>query len=53
LMQASTFCDVDYFDRAVRELRNYVDMLLYGRRGLSVPVRQALAAFDGAGQLGG
>jgi hypothetical protein len=42
-MQARTFRDVAYFDRAVRELRNYVETLLYGRPGLSFPVRQALA----------
>ena len=41
-MQARTFRDVAYFDRAVRELRNYMDMLLYGRR-FSFPVWQALA----------
>jgi hypothetical protein len=51
LMQSSTFRDVDYFDRAVRELRKYVEMLLYGQCGLSAPVRQALAAFVGAEQL--
>jgi len=45
LMQARTFRDVAYFDRAVQELRNYVEILLYGRPRLSFPVRQALADF--------
>ena len=45
VMQARTFRDVGYFDRAVQELRNYVDLLLYGRSSLSDPVRQALADF--------
>jgi len=45
LMQARIFRDVAYFDRAVQELRNYVEILLYGRPSLSVPVRQALAHF--------
>lgn len=49
LMQARTFRDVAYFDRAVKELRNYVEILLYGRPSLSFPVRQALADF-GRGQ---
>jgi TetR/AcrR family transcriptional repressor of nem operon len=44
-MHARTFRDVAYFDRAVQELRNYVELLLYGRPGLSFPVRQALADF--------
>jgi TetR/AcrR family transcriptional regulator, transcriptional repressor for nem operon len=43
LMQARTFRDVAYFDRAVHELRNYVEILLYGRPSFSFPVRQALA----------
>jgi TetR/AcrR family transcriptional regulator, transcriptional repressor for nem operon len=43
VMQARTFRDVAYFDRAVQELRNYVEILLYGRRSFSFPVRQALA----------
>jgi hypothetical protein len=43
LMQARTFRDVAYFDRAVQELRNYVEILLYGRPSFSFPVRQALA----------
>jgi TetR/AcrR family transcriptional regulator, transcriptional repressor for nem operon len=43
VMQAHTFRDVAYFDRAVQELRNYVEILLYGRPSLSFPVRQALA----------
>ena len=47
VMQARTFRDVAYFDRAVQELRNYVEILLYGRPSLSVPVRQALADFCG------
>ena len=42
-LQARTFRDVAYFDRAVQELRNYFEFLLYGRPGLSFPVRQALA----------
>jgi hypothetical protein len=42
LIQAHTFRDVGYFDRAVQELRNYVDFLLYGRSSLSFPVRQAI-----------
>lgn len=47
IMQARTFRDVAYFDRAVQQLRNYIDILLYGRHILSVPVRQALAACRG------
>jgi AcrR family transcriptional regulator len=47
VMQARTFRDVAYFDRAVQELRNYVEILLYGRPGFSSPVRQALAHFGG------
>ena len=42
-MQARTFRDVAYFDRAVQELRNYIELLLYRRLGPSDPVRQALA----------
>jgi len=34
LMQARIFRDVAYFDRAVQELRNYVEMLLYGCPGV-------------------
>ena len=45
VMQARTFRDVAYFDRAVQELRNYIEILLYGRPSLSDPVRQALADF--------
>jgi TetR/AcrR family transcriptional repressor of nem operon len=45
VMQARTFRDVAYFDRAVQELRNYVEILLYGRPGFSSPVRHALAHF--------
>jgi len=45
LMQVRVFRDVAYFDRAVQQLRNYLEMLLYGRPSLSVPVRQALADF--------
>ncbi|SRR6266851_6409980 len=42
-MKARIFHDVAYFDRAVQELRNYIELLLYGRPSLSFPVRQALA----------
>jgi len=44
VMLAHTFRDVAYFDRAVQQLRNYVEILLYGRPSLPSPVRQALAA---------
>ena len=44
VMQARTFRDVAYFDRAVRHLRIYFDFLLYGRPGLPSPVREALSA---------
>jgi AcrR family transcriptional regulator len=44
VMQARTFRDVTYFDRAVQQLRNYFDLLLYGRPSLSVHLRQALAS---------
>jgi TetR/AcrR family transcriptional repressor of nem operon len=47
LMQARTFRDAAYFDRAVRELRNYIEILLYGRPGFSFPVRRALADIGG------
>ena len=43
LIQARTFRDVAYFDRAVEELRNYVEFLLYGRPRFTFPIRQALA----------
>lgn len=43
VIQALVFRDVAHFDRAVQQLRNYVDILLYGRRRLS-PVRGALAS---------
>ena len=43
VLQARTFRDVAYFDRAVQELRNYVELLRYGRPSLSDPARQALA----------
>ena len=41
-MQARIFRDVAYFDRALQELRSYVETLLHGRPGFSFPVRQAL-----------
>jgi TetR/AcrR family transcriptional regulator, transcriptional repressor for nem operon len=43
VMRARTFRDVAYFDRTVQELRNYFELLLYGRPSLSDPARQALA----------
>jgi TetR/AcrR family transcriptional repressor of nem operon len=43
VMQARTYRDVTYFDRAVQQLRNYMEILLYGRSGLSDFVRQRLA----------
>lgn len=43
VMQAHTFRDVAYFDRALQQLGNYVETLLYGRYRLSPPLRQALA----------
>jgi len=46
-MLAIAFHDLAYYDRAVRQLRDYVDMLLYGRPSLSAPVRRALAACGG------
>lgn len=45
LIQARTFRDVSCLDRGTQELRNHLDMLLYGRTGVSFPVRQALADF--------
>jgi len=42
VMQARTFRDVGYFDRAVDHLRNYFDLLLYDRAALPAHVRQAL-----------
>lgn len=45
VMQARTFRDVAYFDRAVEQLRNYIEILLYGRGSLRAPVRQALVGF--------
>jgi len=41
-MHARAFGDVAYFDRAVQELRNYIEMLLYGRPRLSDPLREVL-----------
>lgn len=43
-MQACTFRDIAYFDRAVQQLTNYIEILLHGRQALPFPVRQALAA---------
>jgi hypothetical protein len=43
-MQACTFRDIRYFDRGVQQLRNYIEILLYGREALPFPVRQALTA---------
>jgi TetR/AcrR family transcriptional regulator, transcriptional repressor for nem operon len=42
VMQARTFRDVGYFDRAVDQLRDYFDFLLYDRPALLAHVRQAL-----------
>jgi len=43
LMHARALGDLAYFDRAVQELRNYIEMLLYGGPGLSDPVREVLS----------
>jgi hypothetical protein len=43
LLQARAFRDIAYFDRSVQELRNYVEVLLYGRPAPSPAIRQALA----------
>jgi AcrR family transcriptional regulator len=43
VMQARIFRDVAYFDRAVQQLRNYIEILLYGRSSLPVPLREAAA----------
>ena len=43
LLQARVFRDLAYFDRAVSELRNYLEVLLYGRPIMSAPIRQTLA----------
>jgi hypothetical protein len=43
LLQARLFRDVAYFDRAVQELRNYIEVLLYGRPIPSAPIRRVLA----------
>jgi len=40
--QARAFHDVGYFDRAVRQLRDHFDYLLYGRSALPDYARQAL-----------
>jgi len=42
-LQAQVYRDIACFDRAVRELRSYIELLLYGRPSLSMPIRQALA----------
>jgi hypothetical protein len=41
-VQARAFGDVDYFDRAVRQLREHFDLLLYQRPALPDHIRQAL-----------
>ena len=43
LTHARAFHDVAYFDRAVQELRNYIEMLLYGGPRLSDSVREVLS----------
>jgi len=43
LLQARVFRDVGYFDRSVKELRNYIEILLYGHPIPSAPIRQTLA----------
>lgn len=43
-MQAHALRDPSCFDATLQELRNYIDLLLYGRTRLAFPVRQALAA---------
>jgi hypothetical protein len=42
-MQAHVFRDVAYFDRAVQQLKNYIEILLYGRSSLPVPLREVVA----------
>jgi TetR/AcrR family transcriptional repressor of nem operon len=47
VMQARTFRDVAYFDRAVQQLRNYVEILLYGRP--QSPVSRSASPCSGRG----